>query len=245
MNMTRDEWRTALGLRPDEHPTAVVLEGTWWEARATAARTRLLDDVRALDFPGLHFARYRGVPLVYACAYGAPRAVEAVHALACVGARLAIQIGSCGALQDGVRTGDVVVPERAVIGEGASAYYGGFGLSIASPRQAAAAEAELVRAGMRVHRGLHLTTSALFMQPPATIDRWHRAGYLAVDMETSAVYAAAAHFQIDAVALLFAWDELLRGRSFLAPFSAAERARQETANEATFHAALALIGAAP
>ena len=96
MNLSRDEWRRMLGLRPGEAPVGVVLEGTWWEERATAMRTALLDDVRHLEVPGYVFVRWHGVPLVYACAYGAPKAVEPVHLLGSVGARLAVQIGSCG-----------------------------------------------------------------------------------------------------------------------------------------------------
>ena len=233
-----------LGLRAGETPVGVVLEGTWWERRATAARAALLDDVRRLKMPGALFGRWRGVPLVYACAYGAPKAVEPVHALASIGARLAVQIGSCGALQPQVATGDVILPERAVIGEGASAYYGGFGLSVATPTLLTAARSGLERRGMRVHEGLHLTTSALFAQPPETIARWHRSGYLGVDMETSAVFSAAAALGMEAVSMLFAWDELLRGRSFLAAFTADEEARQRAANEATFATALELIEAA-
>lgn len=244
MNLTAPEWRRALGLHGDEQPVGVVLEGTWWEERALASRTALLDDVRPLAFPGYRFGRWHGVPLVYACAYGAPRAVEPVHALGAVGARLAVQIGSCGALGDGIATGDVVVPERAVIGEGASAYYGGFGLAVATPALVAAARGRLERRGVTVHQGLHLTTSALFAQPAETVARWYRAGYLAVDMETSAVFSAAAAMGMEAVSMVFAWDELLRGRSFLAPFTEPEQARQRAANEATFAVALELIEAA-
>lgn len=244
MNLSRDEWRRVLGLRTDESPVGVVLEGTWWEQRATAARTALLDDVRPLEVPGYVLGRWRGVPLVYACAYGAPKAVEPVHALGSVGARIAVQIGSCGGLQPTVATGDVVLPEQAVIGEGASAYYGGFGLSVATPSLVAAARAGLERRGMTVHQGLHLTTSALFAQPPEAVARWQRSGYLAVDMETSAVFSAAAAMGMEAVSMVYAWDELLRGRSFLAHFTDDEQARQRAANEATFATALELIEAA-
>ena len=244
MKLSREEWRRVLGLRADEAPVGVVLEGTWWEQRATEARTAHLEAVRALDVPGYVFGRWNDAPLVYACAYGAPKAVEPVHLLGSVGARLAVQIGSCGGLQPAVATGDVVLPERAVIGEGASASYGGFGLSVATPALLAAARTGLERRGMRVHQGLHLTTSALFAQAPETIDRWQRSGYLAVDMETSAVFSAAAAMGMEAVSMVYAWDELLRGRSFLASFTDEERARQSAANEATFATALELIEAA-
>ena len=241
MNLDGPAWRDALGVTEDEIPVAVILEGTWWEREAYAARTARLDDVRELAFPGWMFGRHGGAPLVYACAYGAPRAVEPVHVLGAIGTRLAIQIGSCGSLRSDVVTGDIVVPSRAEVGEGASAYYGTTDVALASPTWAGRAREAVRRRGIPVHDGHHLTTSALLRQPPETVTRWNAAGYSSVDMETSAVYAAAAAFGMDAVALLFVWDELLAGRGFLATFDEEETARQRRANEVTFDVALNLV----
>jgi purine-nucleoside phosphorylase len=241
MNLAPDDWRAALGLASGETPVAVILEGTWWEREAYAARTARLSDVRELNFPGWMLGRHRGIPIVYACAYGAPKAVEPVHVLAQVGTRLAIQIGSCGGLQPELATGDIVVPSRAEIGEGASPAYGRHDVSLASGPWVERATAAVHDRGVPVHDGHHLTTSALLQQPPDTVARWHAAGYTSVDMETSAVYTVAAAFGIDAVALLFVWDELLAGRGFLATFDEAETARQRRANEVTFDVALDLV----
>jgi uridine phosphorylase len=237
--MARD-WRTALGLQADEVPEVVVLEGSWWRRERNAQRLALLDDVRELAFPEFHLGRHHGVPVAYSCAYGAPRAVEPVHVFGELGTPLVVQIGSCGGLQPHVSTGDIVLPERATIGEGASQYYGGHGFSEATPALVDAAAEAFARRGLRAHRGSHVTTSALLAQPPALLGDWHRAGHLAVDMETSAVFSAARHFGMEAVSLLFVWDELLRGRSWLDPFPAGERAAQDRANAALMDVALEL-----
>lgn len=241
MNRTRDQWLEAMDLAAEDVPDIVVLEGTWWEERAYRTRLAALDDVRELAFPGMYWGRHAGRPVAFCCAYGAPRAVEPVHAFGAVGTRVAIQIGSCGALQPEIATGDVVVPERAVIGEGASRSYGGVGLSVASPRLVGAACERLEARGLKAHRGLHLTTSSLFQQDESIILGWQRAGYLGVDMETSAVFSAAARLGMEAVSMVFAWDELLRGRTWLDPFPEAEKVRQATANEATWQVALELL----
>ncbi len=238
--MTRDEWLGALGLGADEVPTRVVLEGSWWQRERNAQRLALLDDVRELAFPELHLGRHGDEVVLYSCAYGAPRAVEPVHVFGQIGTRLVVQIGSCGALQAGVATGDIVLPETATIGEGASQYYGGVGASKATSSLVDAAEDAFVRRGFRVHRGLHVTTSALLAQPPELVRAWHDAGHLAVDMETSAVFSAAAWFGMQAVSLLFVWDELLAGRSWLDPFPVEEKAAQERANAALMEVALEL-----
>ena len=241
MNLTRNQWLEAMGLAAEEVPAVVVLEGTWWEDRAYEARLAHLDDVRELAFPGMYWGTHGDRAVAFCCAYGAPRAVEPVHAFGAVGTRVAVQIGSCGGLQPEVVTGDVVVPQRAVIAEGASRYYGGLGLSVATPRLVDEVCTRLERRGLKAHRGLHLTTSSLFQQDADIIEGWRSAGYLGVDMETSAVFSAAAYMGMEAVSMVFVWDELLRGRTWLDPFPAEEKERQDAANDATFQVALELL----
>ncbi len=238
--MTRDQWLAALGLAASDVPDRLVLEGSWWRAERNAQRLALLDDVRELAFPELHLGRHGDERVLYSCAYGAPRAVEPVHIFGEIGTPLVVQIGSCGALQPGIATGDIVLPEVATIGEGASQYYGGVGTSSATPTVVDVAEAAFVRRGFRVHRGLHVTTSALLAQPPALVRAWHDAGHIAVDMETSAVFSAARFFGMHAVSLLFVWDDLLAGRSWLDPFEPEEVAAQQRANAALMEVALEL-----
>ena len=238
--MTRDQWLAALGLPAADVPARVVLEGSWWQAERNARRLAALDDVRELAFPELHLGRRGTETVLYSCAYGAPRAVEPVHIFGELGTPLVVQIGSCGALQPGITTGDIVLPEIATIGEGASQYYGGEGSSAATPSLVDAAEAAFVRRGFRVHRGAHVTTSALLAQPPELVRAWSDAGHLAVDMETSAVFSAAAFFRMQAVSLLFVWDELLSGRSWLDAFEPHELAAQQRADAALMDVALEL-----
>lgn len=238
--MTRAEWLAQLGLNADDVPMVVVLEGSWWRRERNAQRLALLEDVRELAFPEFHFGRHRGIPVLYSCAYGAARAVEPVHVCGELGTPVVIQIGSCGTLQPGMRTGDIVLPEHATIGEGASQYYGGSGSSSATPELVDAAEAAFVARGFRVHRGRQFTTSALFAQSPALVATWRRTGHVAVDMETSAVLSAARSFGMQAASLLFAWDDLVRRRSWMDPFSPEEKDAQDAANAALMEVALGL-----
>ena len=240
--MTRGEWMAAVGIAEHEVPEAVILEGSWWLRERNHLRLSLLEDVRELNFPEMHLGRYQGRYVVYSCVYGAPRAVEPAHVFAQIGKPLLVQIGSCGALQPAVHTGDIVLPDAAAVGEGASQYYvPGIETSHADPAFLRAARQAFEDRGFPVHIGSHLTTSALFAQPTGVVDAWRDAGYLAVDMETSAIFSIAQHFGLQAVSLLFAWDELLKGRSFLDVYTPDEQARQEAANLAIFDVALELL----
>lgn len=242
--MDREGWLDLLGLAPQDVPRLLVLEGTWWRTRAERTRLPLLGDVRELGMPDLWWGRSAGVPVAWCPAYGAARAVEPVHVLGVCGTPAVVQTGSCGGLQPGVRTGDVVASTRATIGEGASQYYGASGASSPDAALAAAAAAAATTRGVRVHRGPTVSTDALLAQPPELVAAWSAAGHLGVDMETSAVFSAAAALGVRAASLLFVWDEL-PGRSWTEEFSPAEAAAQARAGRVVFEAALALAGEQP
>ena len=235
--MQRAEWLTLLGLAEDEVPQLLVLEGTWWREKACSTRLPLLTDVRQTGMPDLWWGRWRGTPVAYCTAYGAARAVEPVHVLGLCGTPVAVQIGSCGGLQPQVRTGEVVVSSAATIGEGASRYYGGVGVSHPDPALVDRLASSL---DLPVHVGPTVSTDALLAQPPELVATWAGAGHLGVDMETSAVFSAAAAHGVRAASALFVWDEL-PGRSWTEAFAPAEVAAQERAAAALFPAALALL----
>lgn len=241
MDLRPEQWLEAMGLDASEVPALLVLEGSWWQRDRNRQRLALLRDTRELRFPELHVGWYGDHAVAYSCAYGAPRAVEPVHAFGSVGTTIVVQIGSCGGLQPSLRTGDILLPERAAIGEGTSQYYGGGDVAHATPVLVDRLETAFKQRGFTVHRGPHITASALFAQPPGLIGSWHDAGYLGVDMETSAVFSAAASFGMQAVSALFVWDELLAGRTWLDPFEPEEHDRQQRANAALFEVALTLL----
>ena len=240
MNLSKEGWLKCAGLGEAEIPSLLVLEGTWWHKERYKLRLAYLDDVRELAFPDMFLGTYKGKKIMFCCAYGAPRAVEPVHVFGQLGTQRVIQIGSCGGLQAGVATGHIVLPERATIGEGASQYYGKTEVSHVTPALIDEAQTHFKAKGFKVHQGLHLTTSALFAQLPERVASWRDAGYLGVDMETSAVFSAAAFFGMEAASLLFVWDELLNNRTWLDTFSPEETKRQEDANRAIFEVALEL-----
>ena len=237
--MDRAGWMSLLDLREEEVPRLLVLEGTWWRQKALDTRLPLLSDVRELGMPDLWHGWHGDLPVAYCPAYGAARAVEPVHVLGIVGTTNVVQIGSCGSLQPDVRTGDIVLSERATIGEGTSQYYGGKEVAEANLGRVARAAALFAARDTYVHRGRTFTTSALLQQPPELIHKWAKSGHLAVDMETSAVFSAARAFRMRAASLLFVWDELPQ-RSWTDPFTHAEEQAQARSAAAVYEVALQL-----
>ena len=237
--MDRTGWRALLRLAEHDVPRLLVLEGTWWRRRAERARLALLTDVRELGMPDLWWGRYDGVPVAWCPAYGAARAVEPVHVLGVCGTPAAVQIGSCGGLQPGVGTGSVVVSTRATIGEGASRYYGARGSSAPDPELAERLAAGAAERGVVVHRGPTVSTDSLLRQPPELVASWAGAGHLAVDMETSAVFSAAAAYGVRAASVLSVWDEL-PGREWTDAFTPEQARAHAHAQRVVYDAALTL-----
>lgn len=91
--LDRRGWLDLLGLAEDEVPQALVVEGSWWRREREAQRLALLTDVRELGAPDWWWGRYGGTPVVYACLYGGPRAVEPVDVLGLLGTPLVAQVG--------------------------------------------------------------------------------------------------------------------------------------------------------
>lgn len=241
MDLTAQEWEKAIGLSGSDLPVAVISEGTWWREQRTAERLELLEDVRELPFPDIFVGRYRDKPVAYCCAYGAPRAVEVAHLFGALGARLAVQIGSCGGLKGQLAPGDVVVPDEVVCGEGIAKLYGADETFAADVVWAERARAVLTEKGHTAHGGRHLTWYSIFAQDGAMVEDWHNSGYMSVDMETATTLAVARSFGMDAVSMLVVWDELLRGRSFLDPLEPDHQRAFDSAYSDLFAIALQLV----
>ena len=243
MEIRADEWRTALRLPADETPDVIIVEGSWWRAQRNEWRLSALADVRELHFPDMFWGRWGEKKIVYCCAYGAPRTNEIIHLFAILGAKMAIQIGTCGGLASGLRPGDIILPQTAATREGVARLYGAGAAAVGDENWLRLAASALERRGLRSFTGPHLTWASLFAQRGEDIQAWHDEGFLGVDMETATTYAVANYFDIPAVSLLVVWDMLLAGRSFLDPLTETEQAALDRSNEAVYQVALELTSA--
>ena len=238
MDLGPDDWLAALGMDHRDIPRAVIMEGSWWREQRTAWRLGLLDDVRELAFPDMFHGRWRGSPVVYSCVYGAPRAVELAHLFGVLGTPRMVMIGTCGAIDRRMATGDVVVPMTAVAREGVAHLYGVTDTVDADRTLTELGRTALEDRGIRASDSLHLTWSSIFAQSGAMVKEWRGLGYGSVDMEAATLYAVARHFGFAATALLAVWDQLDADRSFLDPLTPDGMVALHAANAAVFEAAL-------
>ena len=229
MDLGREEWLDALGMDQTEVPQAVIMEGSWWRAQRTAWRLSYLDEVRELAFPDMFYGFWQ-------------RSVELAHLFGVLGTPRMVMIGTCGALDPDLATGDVVVPSRAVAQEGVAHLYETVaeetGIVHSDPNLNALVRAALENRRVRTADSLHLTWSSIFAQSGAMVEGWRETGYGSVDMEAATLFAVALHFGFAATALLAVWDQLTADRSFLDPPTPEEQIHLDAANAAVFETAL-------
>jgi uridine phosphorylase len=235
-----DRWLAALGMTADTVPDVLVLEGTWWHRKAVAQRLSHLTDVAETPFPDIYLGRHGKTRVAYCCAYGAARAAEPTHVFAQIGTPLVVQIGTCGALTDRLKTGQVAVPQVVAARDGVGASYGGSGMVTLDRNWSLGACTALRASGVDAIETRHLTGTTLFAQSDAVCAGWAAEGFETVDMETATVAIIARRFGAAAVAMLAVWDPLARGETFLDPLPQPAADALADASKATWIAALDL-----
>ena len=127
---------------------------------------------------------------------GGPSAAIVLQELIALGARRAIRVGTCGALDGGLALGDLVVAREALAADGTSRALGA-GERIAADR--GLTEALEGAAG----RGRTIVSTDLFYEPTREREgAWRAAGAVAVEMEAAALFAVGARAAVPVACVL-------------------------------------------
>ncbi|TAK55633.1 MAG: purine-nucleoside phosphorylase [Dehalococcoidia bacterium] len=177
--------------------------------RATRTAEIMGDAACYNEFRGLlgYTGTHDGVRVsVQTTGMGCPSAAIVCEELAMLGARVLIRLGTCGAVQAGMRATDIVIATAACPLDGTTSDY-----TDGEP-YAPAATFRVVRAlvdaaagtGVRFHTGLIATEDALYRVREAWAERWQARGVLAQEMEASAIFTVAALRGMEAGCILVA-----------------------------------------
>ncbi|MEA2135986.1 MAG: purine-nucleoside phosphorylase [Solirubrobacteraceae bacterium] len=136
---------------------------------------------------------------------GGPSAAIVAEELIALGARRLVRVGTCGALVDGPRLGDLLVAGETLCEDGASRALGAGERATAD----AGLSAALARAA---GEPVTVVSSDLFYDPdPARAERWAAAGAIAIEMESAALFTVARLRGAAAACVLLVSDELAGG----------------------------------
>lgn len=167
-----------------------------------------LDDVEELAFNREYRSlrgAYRGVPvLAMSTGMGGASMAIAVEELKNIGVTHMIRIGSCGALQEGIGLGDLILVHAAVRDDGASHTYAPDTFpSVADPDLLAACVRSGRDKGFRCHVGLCRSHDSFYIDEVADVNAaWSKRGILGSDMETAPLFTVARLRGVKAASIL-------------------------------------------
>jgi DeoD family purine-nucleoside phosphorylase len=176
-----------------------------------------------------------GLPMtIQSTGMGGPSAAIVISELAQLGARRLLRVGTCGALDPALNFGELIIAGQAIAADGTGRLIAGRDRVDADPALLAALTAAV---GDGARRGTVVSTD-LFYDDRAGLEReWLAAGAIAVEMETSTLFALGSRLELQAASLLIVSDQLLPRRARIG----AEELRQAEERLGRL-AALALAG---
>lgn len=148
---------------------------------------------------------YKGVRvLVTSTGIGGPSMVIALEELKNIGVNTLIRIGSCGALQKGIKPGELIIAAGAVRNDGASDAYIERGYpAIADADVTASLIESAEELKYKYYHGLIRSHDSFYTDREAAIDRyWSEMGLLGSDMETSALFVVGRLRKLRAASIL-------------------------------------------
>jgi len=133
--------------------------------------------------------------------------------------KIMIRLGSCGALREDIKIGDLIVVTTALKGEGVTQYYVGQDfVPKADPGLTKVlkevAKETMVKYGLitnTLHSGTCWTTDAILRETQEHVGRAVKAGAIAVDMVSAAFLTICQHYDIPAGVILAVSDNVITG----------------------------------
>ena len=123
-----------------------------------------------------------------------------------------IRIGTCGALNENIKIGDIVVVDQVIRGDGVTPYYVDKDFKTIADKKISDTLYSVAKdMGVQVHRGITWTTDALLRETKALIEEKRKEGAIAVDMVSSALLTIAQTYQIKAGSILAVSDNVITG----------------------------------
>lgn len=123
-----------------------------------------------------------------------------------------IGLGTCGALQEEIDCGDVIVADAAMAGDCLSLHYG-FEYNQVIPADMELSDSLagfLGRGNPSVHKGHIVSTGSVLRETEELIDSWNRGGFLGVELEASALFALADWMKLRSTMALLVTDSPVR-----------------------------------
>jgi len=123
-----------------------------------------------------------------------------------------IRAGSCGAMDEKIKVGDLIVVDKVIRGDGVTPYYVDSKFQTQADKRIADALFEAAMGmGLEVHRGTCWTTDALLRETRQIVEAKRKEGAIAVDMVSSTLITICQTYGVRAGSILAVSDNLITG----------------------------------
>jgi len=123
-----------------------------------------------------------------------------------------IRIGTCGALDENIKVGDLFIVDEVIRGDGVTPYYVDKDFKTAADKKISDALYETARGmGLNIRRGVAWTTDALLRETREIVEAKRKEGAQAVDMVSSTLLTIAQTYNIKAGSILAVSDNVITG----------------------------------
>lgn len=127
-------------------------------------------------------------------------------------AKVMIRLGSCGALREDIKVGDLVVVDSTFSGEGVTPYYVDKDFKTVSDKKLSDELVTIARkAGSTVHVGKCWSTDAILRETRENVGKATAQGAIAVDMVSSVFLTICQLYKIPAAVILAVSDNVITG----------------------------------
>ena len=123
-----------------------------------------------------------------------------------------IRIGTCGALSDDIKVGDLVVVDKVIRGDGVTPYYVDNNFETLPDKKISDTLYDVAKGmGINIHRGITWTTDALLRETREIVEAKRKEGAIAVDMVSSTLLTIAQIYNVKAGSILAVSDNVITG----------------------------------
>lgn len=213
IHLTGKDLAGMVQLRPQDIGKYVVMPGT--PDRLTALVKNIKNPLKNFSFMEhtMYTGEYNGVRItaMNGGMFSANTAITTEIVCSIQGENL-IRLGSCGALRDDIKVGDLILTTGSLRGDGVTPYYvdNSF-VTEPDPQLTGALEKAAKKLGATMHTGKVWSTDALLRETKELVDSKAAAGAIAVDMVSSAFLTIAQINKVKAASILAVSDNVMTG----------------------------------
>lgn len=213
VHLTGEDLLGMVQVRPGDFGKYAIIPGT--ADRRDAVLQYLEHPVKSFSFfeYSLYTGTYQGVKVAVGNGGRFSPDTAIMTEILCAGkVEYILRAGSCGALDEKIKVGDIILATGAVRGDGVTPYYVDKDFKTVSDKGATEIlEKAASENNIKVHKGLIWTTDALLRETKEIVEKVVKEGAIAVDMISSTLLTIAQVKGVKACSISAVSDNLITG----------------------------------